>query len=291
MCSIPTSPAAQHIIFARCDMRTLMRLRACSKRCVDIVRNVLRRSLLALCKPFLPKPELFVQALDFHRGFIGGSVAVQFMIREVPFACNTLDVFVPYDEDRDFVRRLLKDQGGKVDRVRQRTDNGEHWLEEHALLAVTEVHTRLGKIKVHRSVAIDALAPLVCGWSSLHITYVTWKHFGTAFPSLLFKHRGIVADGIAGEAELVERWLRRGFDLKVSARAWEEYRDASPCPLWVCHTQPRGLDDFASMRCRMRPFTDRPLISLVVWRLDSRPCGGRCLAPGVLQAWDKFAVL
>ncbi|RDX42768.1 hypothetical protein OH76DRAFT_1488394 [Lentinus brumalis] len=294
MARLPTSPSAQDVIFARCCVRSLLNLRATSKACLQMVTDMLYRSLLTLCRRYMSKPTLFLRALTFHRAFIGGSVAVRFMTPESPFDCDTLDVFVPYDEERDFLRRLCRDQGAKISTIRYGTDDGEGWLREHALVSVTVLHTTVGTMRVHRSVAIDALAPLVCGWSSLHVTYVNAKHFGTAFPGLLFQHRGLVGDGIAGEVELVDRWLRRGYDLKMSARAWQEYRHPAPCAAsrWVCHAQPRRLDDIAAMRVRMRPLEDRPLMSLVVWRLDSRPCGGRCLCGGdILQSWDKYGVL
>ncbi len=281
------------VVCSQMDMRSLLTLRCSSKAALEAVAELLKHNLGVLCGQFVSNTSELLYVLPRIRAFIGGDVAVRFMLPEVDFPCHTLDVFVPQAELPAALYHFEQYQHAVETSVADVTDDPSDWLQRHAILSITTFHTRTGVVRVYESSCADALAPLACAASSsLQATYVNTHHFGTAFPALLFQHRGVVADWRDGETEEVIMWGRRGVDLRVSARAWPEFREA-PCPrrYQVCHTTARSFIDFGAMRCRMMPTHKRALRSITWFRLDARPCGGVCLHDaGLLWASEKYSV-
>ncbi len=284
----------EHAVICSCvDMQTLLTLRCCSRAALDVVAALFQHNLAVLCKAFVPRPDELLYVLPRMRAFIGGDVAVQFMLPQLHVPCHSLDIFVPQSELLSALYHLEQYQRATETSVSEGDDDVSNWMIRHAIQSITTFHTPLGVVKVYESTGNDALAPLACAASSsLQVSYVNTHHFGTSFPRLLFDHRGIVADWRDGETEEVMAWGRRGVDLRISARAWPEYR-TTPCPrrFQVCHTSPRSFVDEGSMRCRVMPTHKRALQSAVWFRLDVRPCGGGCLGDaGLTWVSEKFAI-
>lgn len=284
------------VVCSQMDMRTLLTLRCCSKSTLLAIASLLRRNLEELCREFLPKPEHFVSCLARSHAYLGGDAAIRFILRQSNFPVRGLEIYVGPDHMSSIYYELQLFQGAAMGTIAQAEDEEDGWMEKHALESVTYAWTSSGHITVHESISDDPLAPLGCRRTSLEATYVNPSHFGTAFPSLLFQHRGLMADWSDGETEEVMKWGRRGFDLRLSARAWPEYRGQHcAAAWWACHSQPRSFSDAGAMRCRLEPLKRSRLQSTVWWRLDTRPCGGRCLRAdeghGVLGRAAKFAVM
>ncbi len=284
------------VVCSRMDMRTLLTLRCCSKDTLRAVTLLLRRNLEDICAQFLPKPEHFVASLARARAYLGGAAAVRFLLRDSSFPLNGLEVYVACDKMSLIYHELQLYQGASIGAIVQADDDEEGWMETHAVESMTHSWTSTGAITLYESSCDDPLAPLGCRRTSLEATYANPSHFGTAFPSLLFERRGLLADWSDGETEHVMMWGTRGFELRVSARAWPEYRGQyCAASSWVCHSQPRSFADDGALRCRLEPLSRSRLQSMVLWRLDTRPCGGRCLRAdeghGVLGRKAKFAVM
>ncbi|RDX44744.1 hypothetical protein OH76DRAFT_1421220 [Lentinus brumalis] len=281
------------------DMRTLLRLRRCSNQYLELVSNELTESLEQRLAPYVPFPDALLINLIDRDAFVGGHVALQFLLRdpaddvEVP---GHLDLYVPAEQVDAVVHHLETRQGGSVVEFPPPEGcNMDDWLEEHSLLEVVAVETTAGLVYVHRAQGEDALAPIARSWSTLHMCYANGVLFGCAFPGLTFDRRGLVGDMSSEDEDvrLCAAYLAKGFDLRMSASSWEEYGAGDGtivccAPHWCCHAQPRRFDDPGALRCKVRMDIDAACIAptWVTWRLDIRPCGGDCLRDGELEGWQ-----
>ncbi|TFK85192.1 hypothetical protein K466DRAFT_601393 [Polyporus arcularius HHB13444] len=271
------------VIWAAVDLPTLLVLRSCSHNALTVVGEVLRASVSLLCRQFLDDTAAFLQELSHCRGVIGGQVAVRFMLRDLPFVPESLEVYVPPDVHLEMQRHLLDTHHMTLLVSFDSPENAdEAWLADHALHYTDVLRTQQGRtIILHRCSEAEPLAAVACAPTSAEVTYVSPEGFGTAYPALLFQHRALVADWAHDDRNigaLLDWRRRRGIDLRMAARVWPEYRGMyCAAAKWVCHTQPRTFTDGGALAVRFSPLQGPREESTVMWRLDGRPCGGSCL--------------
>ncbi len=288
----------QHVIVcAQLELRSLLLLRRVSRAFCRAVGYMLRRTLELRCADYVPRPLSLLKTLTFIRGYVAGEVAVGWLMRSPRWPSLTLDVYVAAGLLRLVLDELTKNQAGIVVGVTEADeDDEEGHMERRAVEACATVYTSVGVVRVFESTIPDALATIACLHASVDMTYANFDYFGSAYAAMTLSRRGIVVDWEDGESELVEKWWKRGVDLRMSARAWPEYgQEWCAAARWSCHAQPRTFWDKGAMRCRMMPLDIREFRSTVIWRLDQRPCGGPCLSStaghGILAPEDKFAVM
>ncbi|KAI0683564.1 hypothetical protein C8Q76DRAFT_601086, partial [Earliella scabrosa] len=208
----------------------LLKLRLCSKALYNFVAAELFRSLQDLLALYVPDPIALGQMLIGLRGYVSGEAALRFLVRDAihhsAFAA-TLDLYLPYESYARAMHHLLFVQKGTYDPGFPHGPNGtrtlpQRFMTHHYLADISTVSTSQGVVRVFRSTTSEALAPISCAWSSLHVIYVTPRVFGAAYPSLLFAHRGVLGDGHPQERQLVAMHARAGFDLRLDVSLWAE---------------------------------------------------------------------
>ncbi len=286
------------------DLRSVLRLRRCSSHYLELVTNDLTETFEASLSAFVPYPTDLMRNLISCDAYVGGDVALHYLLRE-PFNANAmeahLDVYVPEGQFDWFVQHLETEQAGVLgDFPAPPGENVDEWLEHHALVEVAVVETSVGLVYLHRAQGEDALAPVARSWSTLHICYANGVLLGCGFPTLLFDRRGLIGDMSTEEEDLrlCQEYMRRGFDLRLSASSWDDFGGTPDGPMrccadsWCCHAQPRTFEDRGALRCQAVLGMDKAYVAdtWVTWRLDIRPCGGDCLKDGVLEGWQVIDV-
>ncbi|TFK81672.1 hypothetical protein K466DRAFT_454331, partial [Polyporus arcularius HHB13444] len=231
------------------DMKSLLHLRPCCHAFLDMVTQELHDHMEDIVTPFVPKPRAFLDHLPTVDSYIGGSAVIPFFVRDARYLANALEVFVPFLHVLEIGRHITQVQGGQEEDDFGSDDDFDDYLPHRASRSVTRYRTPAGVVILICCRYIDPLATIACAWSSLHVCYANPTFFGHGYPGMTLERRGLIGDGI-GEADEVcarmRRMRNRGFDLRVSARAWPEYARLSPCAArrFACHTQPRNfLDD------------------------------------------------
>ncbi|RDX56127.1 hypothetical protein OH76DRAFT_1337867 [Lentinus brumalis] len=277
-------------------LRQLLKLRLCSHEYLHLVKDALHHTLYETVKPFMPKPEAFISMLDDLDAFIGGDGALRFLLRDEPIVVDTLEIFTSNQECKYLIYHLTFVQGGyEIPCPFPNREASPSWLPMHGAESVTKMSTSKGNIHIYctQSYQNDPLTPIARSSSTIHFSYVNGRHFGTGYPSLLFKHRALLSNGDPDDTEYTRLYISRGFDIRLTARAWPEFQGTTqPCPAhrWSCTAQARSFSDRGALACRLEPLVEPKLHSTVIWRLDCRPCGGPCLMDGlgILRHWQLF---
>lgn len=276
------------------DLRTLLRLSRCSHAYHTLFVTALMGDLHHVVDAFVPHPSEFLHALELSRGFVGGEAAASFLLRLTTPLPPVLEVYLPHSTFLPFLHHLLFIQRAMRIPWLMSRNAPPFWLPLHGIQHVVTMRTTHGDIHVYRSASNDALLPISRVGLTPYMSFMNPRYFGTPFPSLLFKRRALLGEGAGDNTYDTEHLLSLGFDVRLTARAWPEY-NVPPCPAhhFVCTAQSRTFTDAATLACRIDPLHGRRLNSLVVWRLDVRPCGGTCLmdGAGLLQHWQLFDYL
>ncbi|RDX39935.1 hypothetical protein OH76DRAFT_1300946, partial [Lentinus brumalis] len=230
------------------DMKSLLGLRPCSRAFLRMVTEELKDHMEQVVTPFVPKPRAFLDHLPSVEGYIGGSAAIPFFVRDACYRANALEVFVPFHTVLEFGRHLTRVQQAREEDDFGSDDDFVDYLPHRASRSVTRYRTPAGVVVLICGCFMDPLAPIACAWSSLHVCYANPDYFGHGYPRLTMERRGLIGDGIGEENEVCARMRRmrkRGFDLRASPRAWPEYATLAPCAArrFACHTQPRNFLD------------------------------------------------
>ncbi|TFK88330.1 hypothetical protein K466DRAFT_443006, partial [Polyporus arcularius HHB13444] len=226
------------------DMKSLMTLRACSRATMSAVAEVLRYNLRHMCQRILPDPDEFFEELLRCYAFIGGEVAVRWLLRDFTAPCEHLEVFVPALQFANMGLQLTHFQRGDLMAVREADEHEDGTMRPNAVERSAVFHTPTGVVTVHESTTDDPLAPIACSQSSVEVTYVNPRYFGHGYPTLLFALRGLLAGWFEGESEYVIHWAGRGMDLRLYAEGWQEYAGLQcPAARWACPAQGRRFID------------------------------------------------
>ncbi|TFK91368.1 hypothetical protein K466DRAFT_596202 [Polyporus arcularius HHB13444] len=268
----------QALVCSRVDMRSMMTLRACSRRTLSAVASVLRFNLRQLCKLTVPKPDQFFDELVRIYAFIGGEMAVRWMLRDFSWPCNHMHVFVPALQFANIGLELTHVQHSELMAIREADEDEDGSMRPNGVERIGLFYTPSGFVTVYESTTDDPLAPIACLQSSVEVAYVNPLYFGHGYPTLLFAYRGLLAGWAHDEREYVIAWAGRGVELRLYAEGWPEY-GGRRCPArsWACPAQGRRFTDGGALRGRINPCETTALHSGVIWRLDVRPCGGECL--------------
>ncbi|RDX39822.1 hypothetical protein OH76DRAFT_1490813 [Lentinus brumalis] len=252
-------------------------------------------TLYGVVAPFLVKPGDFLRCIKPLDVYIGGDGALSFLQRECSTTVDALEIYVSDDDWRHIIYHLTFSQHAYqvpcpvVDNV------GPAWALMHGLDSVITMRTPKGDIHVYRVLPnIDTLTPIARAWCSLHVCYVNVHHFGAGYPSMLFANRALLSDGEdVDDTDSCNLYVDRGFDIRLSADYWPDIANPThTCHAagWMCPAQARTFTDAGALRCRMEPLVTDPVETCVVWRLDTRPCGGTCVMDGggVLAPWQFY---
>lgn len=277
------SPCLTALVTAQMDLPTLLVFRTTSQNGLRVVRKELATTLKAIVSRFVPNPKLLLVKLDKLNAVVGGPAALAFFLRGLDVHPKHLDIFVPIDCMPPFVHHILVDQGGL--QLRPPTAVITHpppWdLPDEQCVAF---RTPLGEVNLWQSEAHTPFLPIITGPTSLHILYVSPRYFGSAYPTLLFAHRALVArPDTTGFDAVVRECARLKINLRFFASMWSDLAHHGPCAskVFLCPSQQRTFSDAGSLRARFNPLVDGELDAEVVWRLDYRPCGAKCAEPTI----------
>ena len=243
---------------------------------MDIVRFVFTHDLDSLVSPFVHDATSLIAHLTALNSFIGGEIALLFILRTCAFKPGALDIFAPCGRGNDVITYLRQFQ-----QVSDAAPIGVTEQEERRIGVEEIVHLRGPRrrlINVHCGTFDDGRVAIAGSWSTHLVNYVNAKHFGSAYPDLLWTHRGILGDCGADRAKLAREAAERGLEVRVRPSQWPDL-DLSSCGAsqYACGTQVRTFDDRGCLRARMDPRQGEPLKSEVWWRMTLMPCGGPCL--------------
>ncbi|TFK84226.1 hypothetical protein K466DRAFT_469381, partial [Polyporus arcularius HHB13444] len=248
------------------DMPTLLNLRATSHSNLAAVKTELDHSLRELLGPFLCDVPGFLLALANNRAFVGGSIAVAFLLRDLTVKPRNVDIFVPKHSLIDILNHLVTHENA-MDRTPPLSEDAtDDEFERHVglekLLRLRGVGERRrtvtprGEINLYASLEDDALLPVARSWGTPAVSYVGPHQFGTAFPSLFFERRGLVGSCTQDDTETigldaqqdhksVQKYVSRGFDIRMSPSQWSYRTHGGLCGAsrGLCPMQPRRFDD------------------------------------------------
>ncbi len=251
----------------------LLHFRLCSKSLLALSSEELMTTMAVLVRDFVPDVENFLDALILHDAVLCGDVALLFMLRDNSFVPKTLDVAVPNDEFVPFVTFLEREHRAHLSSFRTCADN-------RGIRAIAHLWIGSAELTVLCSTGMDPLAPIPGSVASHLVVYVNPSYFGSPYPSLLFARRALLGHGGSPAAQLacVKEAIVRRFDIRLDVRHWPEYQELRGCggEKWACASQARHFHDRGALAARIKPLVAKPIRTWVVWRLDSRPCGGRC---------------
>lgn len=268
-------------IITHMDLATLLTYRQTSRTSFELVSKQLMKTMLLLVGRFVPNPVLLLNKLERHGAFVAGSTALQFFLRHVDIDPQDLDIFLPYDSMSRMLNHFLVEQGGVV--IPPQSPYRpflSHILVEQSV----SLSTPYGRVTLWQSETHTPFLPITCAPTSVHFVYMNPRYFGCAYPTLLFKYRGIFGrpDTPGFEASLA-KCRDRGLDLRFFTNLWNDTAYHGPCAAeyYACPAQQRTFSDAGSLNARMLPTLYESLDAEVAWRLDDRPCGSACAQPTV----------
>ncbi|RDX52566.1 hypothetical protein OH76DRAFT_1416678 [Lentinus brumalis] len=275
------APDAHLRILHYSDMPTLLQIRATCRFNLAAVQQELQSSFKSLLHERVPVVDSFMAALVANRSYVGGSVAVAFLARDLDITPGNLDVFTPRFRGVTLLHHLVHVQKG-VDRTEYPQTEEEEEAQRRVwgcdgIWQIYHVSTPRGQVNIYVSVDEEALVPIAGSWATHLLSYVNPDHFGTAYPVLFFAHRALLGSLVAYEAVQVKKSVRRGFDLRLFPTQWGDLRVADcGASRSLCPTQARYFDDSEALCTRFQPLQTAYVDPTVVWRMDGRPCGQDC---------------
>lgn len=279
------------------NIATLLRLRGTCKTLLAVVTAELEQSLVELLALFVPHPQLLSEALVTNQAFVGGSVALAFILRDDSIRPSTLDIFVPRSQGMVMENHFA---------YYQSADESDSWFPDDTVNAANLRSRGLGQIVctsangrpiyLYESSENNALVPICRSWATHLVTYVNAAYFGTGYPALLHARRALLGQHYPGEEEQLDKYHRRGFDIRLYPSQWVDMQGyGCGASLWSCPTQTRRLNDKGSLTIHVQPLDKtaglHDLIASVFWRMDTRPCAGACLRNTFMDAETTVAVI
>ncbi|TFK84159.1 hypothetical protein K466DRAFT_602237 [Polyporus arcularius HHB13444] len=217
------------------DFNSLLQYRAASRECSSAVAQELENWLAELISPLIPRPQIFLRKLDVLGGYLGGTFATRFFLREISaLDVKAVDIFIPRGATIPLQNHLIYDQGAldptPEDMVVLDEEGDVLMNDDRVAMILHARDTRHfitlllpgGVVNMHTSIDHEALAPLAHLWGSHLITFVGLRHFGSSSPSLLLRRRGLVGRlNDRRELEEAAAAARSGWDLRLNARQWD----------------------------------------------------------------------
>ncbi len=270
------------------DFRSLLHLRATSRALLDVATTELRSSLCYILRQFVPKPEQLLALLDTVQGYVAGTAATQFLLRDWKGGLEPgepLTLYVPPAGYDQVIQHLCDLQSASTLSNCCSTVDTMDYFELEGISAEASLHTPYGIVSVCQSDRSDALYACAARARASHlIAYTNGRYFGCGYPLLLFMHYSLITyqGCLHPEDSVLDEHQRHGISIRMFSRQWADLRakghDRCAADKWCCPAQLRTFHDRGSLCARFHPLATEPLHSRVKWRLDTRPCGGTCLA-------------
>ncbi|KAH9852847.1 hypothetical protein C2E23DRAFT_729789, partial [Lenzites betulinus] len=257
------------LIVSNMDLPTILVFRTTSRENLCIAKQELRKTLRSILSQFVPKPGMLAAKLNRLNAVVGGSAGLAFFLRHLDVCPTHLDIFIPIGCMPPFFHHILTDQSGTLIFPVMPTNGVDPLPENLPDEECFTFRTPCGCINLWQSEAHTPFLPIVTGPTSLHILYVSPRHFGCAYPKLLFSTRALVArPDTSGFDSVVSECVRLKIDLRFFTNGWEDLASHGPCAskVFLCPSQQRTFSDAGSLRGRMNPLVDGELDAEVVWR-------------------------
>lgn len=289
------------------DVDALMRLRECSRLADEYVSVTIGNRLRALLSPTFNSTSGLMRRMNTARAVISGPGAIHVLFPGV-VAPGPLQIYIPYDEQEDFLRYLTGHEGftTAVSSPSARVVGGvaavaaaaaaEDSEEEHELppgaAAVTALNKGPTSIELIRSATDSPLYPIAAQWNSALVYYISSRSFCVAYPFLTREHRALLNPlRLAGAQDLAEplarerdRWNATGWTIDSEWAPW------APGPVCAgvrsngCAAATRWFGDAGctfgvighARTARSGFATDVTDMDTVVWWRGGVPCGPGC---------------
>lgn len=278
------------------DLKTLLRLRRTSKALLDIIMTELEDAFIQLLGLFVPDPQSLSEALIDNQSFVGGSVALAFILHDSSIIPNMLDIFIPQSRGMNVENHLAyyqsaDEQSWTPYNTANTTTLGARWLGQIVCTSATGRH-----INLYESSADNARVPICLSWAIHLVIYVNSAYFGMGYTNILQCRRAILGQHFLGKVDQLEKYERQGFDIWFFSRQWVDMQEfGCGASQWLCATQERHFDDAGSLKVCVRPLdpsaAEDDVTASVVWRLDTHPCGGACSSNLQMDAETTVIIL
>ena len=218
------------------DLLSLIRWRLTCKTNYEQAVASLRRSLLTMLDPFVPKPVVILDIISLHRSVFGGEFALAFLLHDHSLLPNHLDIYSTDYEFKGLCSSILQATSIQAvitghQYVDLRPVEALRTLVSRVLLISTSLGTTL---RVHCSYTSSATAPLSHALCTALSNFVTKFGFGCSHPLLTLRRRTLLTDQELphlpfANNEVHDRLMQNGFSFAFSPVAWREFRrDALP---------------------------------------------------------------
>ena len=190
----------------------------------------LRRTLVALLRPFVPFPSTLIAIMTTHHAVFGGELALAFLLRDDSFMPADLEIFTT-DFDFDAVcNAIVVDPHvrSNIHTVRSRA-NAVLFTLRRLVSHTFQIQLISGKsIYVHRSYTSSAVSPLTRTPCTALSNFVTPYSFGCSHPTLTLSYRALLADQEPSylldiDTSTMNHLRAHRFSLAVSPSEWPEY--------------------------------------------------------------------
>ncbi|KAI0698732.1 hypothetical protein C8Q76DRAFT_634001 [Earliella scabrosa] len=271
-------------------MPTLLQWKGVCRASQEQVTKALRGNLSKLLRRFVPANRELLRIVTHCRAFIGGSLALAFLLPDTEVETMALDIFT---DDVCFETFL--------DLLRYTPSIAPHLTYSRTIIVLKphRIHRAVSRIAIfntasgrrvflHESTTISGCSPISRSWTSALINFVTESTFGCAYPRLTFNKRAIVADMHLFTMTFEERGVLAnlydiGFSLAFHPGQWSEYEalveftrsngmpagncgdSLFPCfrALYICPDQGRYFGDPGSLVGFFDPVVHGPRTALM----------------------------
>ncbi|KAI0698728.1 hypothetical protein C8Q76DRAFT_593184, partial [Earliella scabrosa] len=254
------------VITQHMDMPSLLLWKGVCRASQEQVIKVLRANLHKLLRRFVPATRELLRVVTECRAFIGGLVALAFLLPNIEVETTTLEVFTDDLYFPSFLEYLLYSpfiaphlifHGTVIMLKPHRT--------HRAVSRIAKFSTTSGlHVSVHESTTISACSPISRSWNTALINFVTETTFGCAYPRLTFHKRAILPDMhlvtmTREERNVLAHLHNIGFSLAFHPGEWGDYEARTrstrfnvalfPCfrHLYICPDQGRYFGDPGSL--------------------------------------------
>ena len=190
----------------------------------------MRRTLLALLRPFVPFPSTLIDVVKTYHAIFGGEFALSFLLRDELYKPADLEIFTTDFEFEAICNAIWADPHVQRNMrgVRSRTNTVLFTLRR--LVSQTfQVQLLNGKsIYIHRSYTSSAASPLTQSSCTALSNFVTPHSFGCSHPTLTLSRRALLADRqipylFDADTAILNRLRAHQFSLAVLPMGWPEY--------------------------------------------------------------------
>ena len=129
----------------------------------------------------------------------------------------------------------------------------------------------------------NAVLPICTSYNTATAVYVGPRRFGMLWPRLTFARRGLVGRVTREGSDVYDQFLDLiDVEIKLWPWCWPDLQippQTCGASSFLCPAQVRHMRDPAVMHATYDPLSlvPQPWMPETYWRLDTRPCRGRCI--------------